>query len=277
MQCSVYLPCSLASVRRIESLAMHFRPLLALLCVSLTVGARAVTVRLTAADGTRVQVSLHPGDVLRIDLPAEPAAGRQWGVRGHAPPQLMELGAAQRVFGGRMSDQGTSSFAWRAIGEGEGELTIVYGTSSSRAATPEKTVTIQLVVAGDPLGPEEAHPPAVSQMEQVAAYERTEPCGDCSGLVERLGLYSAHGETPFVLRRTYTDAPGGTLTSVMTGSWATSKGTADPSATIYTLAASTEASIFRLDGDRLVELDAQQIPVPSPPGMDTAFHKLAAP
>ena len=80
-----------------------------------------------------------PGDVLRIDLAAEPVTGRTWGVRGHAPPQLMELGAAQRVFGGRMSDQGTSSFAWRAIGDGEGELTLVYGTSTSRAANPEKT------------------------------------------------------------------------------------------------------------------------------------------
>jgi predicted secreted protein len=261
---------------------MRLRPLLALLCVSLTVSARAVTVRLTPADGARVQVALHPGDLLRIDLAAEPAAGRQWSLRGHAPPQLMELGAAQRVFGGRMSDQGTSSFAWRAIGEGEGELTLVYGTSSSRAATPEKTVTIQLTVAGEALGPEEAHPPAVSQMEQVAAYERTEPCGDCSGIAEHLVLYSAHGERapgemPFVLWRTYKDAPGGTLTSVMTGAWTTSKGTADPSATIYTLAASREASLYRVDGDRLVEVDAQQIPVPSPPGMDTAVHKVAAP
>jgi predicted secreted protein len=257
---------------------MRFRPLLALLCVSLTVSARAVTVRLTAADGARVQVALHPGDVLRIDLAAEPSAGRQWSLRGHAPPQLMELGAAQRVFGGRMSDQGTSSFAWRAIGDGEGELALVYGISSSRSANPEKTVAIQLTVAGEALGPEEAHPPAVSQMEQVAAYERTEPCGDCSGLAERLVLYRAPGgETPFVLRRIYKDAPGGTLTSVMTGAWATSKGTADPSATIYTLAASSETSLYRMDGDRLVEVDAQQIPVPSPPGMDTAFHKVGRP
>jgi hypothetical protein len=114
-------------------------------------------------------------------------------------------------------------------------------------------------------------------MEQVAAYERTEPCGDCRGLAEHLVLYRAPGETPFVLRRTYKNAPGGTLTSVMTGSWTTSKGTADPSATIYTLATSSETSIYRLDGDRLVGLDAQQIPLPSPPGMDTAFHKAVSP
>jgi hypothetical protein len=255
------------------------RVLLLLMLVPVLVGAHAhaVAVRLTAADGMRVQVAIHPGDVLRIDLVAEPAAGRQWGVRGHVPPELMELGAAQRVFGGRMSDQGTSSFAWRAIGEGDGDLTLVYGTSSSRAATPEKTYTVQLVVAGDPLGPEEAHPTPVSQMEQVAAYERTEPCGDCSALTEQLVLYRAPSETPFVLRRVYKDAPGGTLTSVMTGSWSTGKGTADPTATVYMLAASSETSLFRLDGDRLVPLDAQQIPVPSPPGMDTAFHKLAAP
>jgi hypothetical protein len=263
--------------RQIESLSMRIRPLLAVLCVSLAVSARAVTVRLTEADGGRVQVALHPGDVLRIDLAAEPAAGLQWGIRGHAPPQLTELGAAQRVFGGRMSDQGSSSFAWRAIGSGEGELTLVYGTASSRAAKPGKTYTVHLTVAGEPLGPEEAHPVAVSQMEQVAVYERTEPCGDCSALTEHLTLYRAPGETPYVLRRTYKDAPGGTLTSVMTGSWSTQRGTADPAATLYVLAASSETSVFRVDGDRLVELDAQQIPVPAPRGMDMAFHKLAAP
>jgi hypothetical protein len=114
-------------------------------------------------------------------------------------------------------------------------------------------------------------------MEQVAAYDRTEPCGDCSGLAEHLVLYRAPGETPFVLRRTYKDAPGGTLTSVMTGTWTTQRGTADPSATVYVLTASSETSLFRLAGDRLVQLDAQQIPVPSPPGMDTAFHKVAGP
>lgn len=235
--------------------------------------AHAVSVRLTAADGARVQVALHPGDVLRIELPSQPAAGQQWGVSGHAPPQLTELGAAQRVFGGRVSEQGSSSFAWRAIAEGEGELTLAYGTAASRAAKPEKTYTVQVSVAGEPLGPEEAHPQPVSPMEQVATYERTEPCGDCSGLSERLTLYHAPGETPYVLRRVYKDAPGGTLTSVMTGSWTMSMGTADPSATIYTLVASNEASIFRLDGDRLIPLDAQQIPVPAAP----AFHKVAAP
>lgn len=172
-----------------------------------------------------------------------------------------------------MSDQGTSSFAWRAIDNGDGELTLVYGTATSRAATPEKTYTVQISIAGEPLGPEEAHPTPVSQMEQVAAYERTEPCGDCSELAEHLVLYRASGETPYVLRRVYKDAPGGTLTSVMTGSWSTSKGTADPTATIYGLIASSEVSIFRVDGDRLAPLDAQQIPVPAA----VAFHKVTTP
>jgi hypothetical protein len=76
-----------------------------------------------------------------------------------------------------------------------------------------------------------------------------------------------------VLRRVYKDAPGGTLTSVMTGSWTTSVGMADPSATIYTLVASSEASIFRADGDSLIPLDAQQIPVPAA----AAFHRIVEP
>ena len=247
---------------------LHPRLLLAVLLFPIT--AHAVTVRLRDSDGARVQVALHPGDVLRIDLAAEPVTGRTWSVQGHAPSQLTELGAAQRVFGGRMSDQGTSSFAWRAIGEGEGELTLIYGTASSRAEKPDKTYTVQVSVAGEPLGPEEAHPAPVSQMEQVAAYERSERCGDCTSLGEHLALYRAPGETPYVLRRMYKDAPGGTLTSVMTGSWSTSRGTADPTATVYLLSSSSEASLFRLDGDRLIPLDAQQIPVPAA----TAFHKV---
>jgi predicted secreted protein len=250
------------------------RSLLFVAAAALLAGnAHAVSVRLTAADGDRVQVALHPGDVLRIELPSQPAEGKQWGVSGHAPPQLTELGTAQRVFGGRMSDQGTSSFAWRAIAEGEGELTLAYGTAASRAAKPEKAYTVQISIAGEPLGPEEAHPQPVSQMEQVATYERTQPCGDCSGLSEHLVLYRAPGETPYVLRRVYKDAPGGTLTSVMTGSWTTSVGMADPSATIYTLVASSEASIFRADGDSLIPLDAQQIPVPAA----AAFHRIVEP
>ena len=249
----------------------HPRLLLAVLLFAIT--AHAVTVRLTESDGARVQVALHLGDVLRVDLAAEPVTGRTWSVQGHAPSQLTELGAAQRVFGGRMSDQGTSSFAWRAIGEGDGELTLIYGTATSRAEKPDKTYTVQVSVAGAPLGSEEAHPTPVSQMAQVAAYERTQPCGDCTSLTEHLVLYCAPGETPFVLRRVYIDAPGGTLTSVMTGSWTSSKGTADPSATVYLLAASSESSLFRLDGDRLIPLDAQQIPVPAA----TAFHRVVEP
>jgi predicted secreted protein len=239
----------------------------------LVANAHAVTVRLTAADGARVQLALHPGDVVRIELAAEPVTGRTWARSGRAPSHLTELGSAQRVFGGRMSNQGSSSFAWRAIGEGGGEVTLVYGTAMSRAATPEKTVTIQFTVAGEPLGPEEAHPQPVSRMEQVAAYERTQPCGDCSGVTERLMLYRAPDETPYALRRTYRDAPGGTLTSVTTGSWSTTKGTADPTATVYTIIASGEASMFRMDDDRLVPLDAQQIPVPAA----AAFHKVTTP
>lgn len=244
---------------------------------SLSVSVSAVAVRVTEADGARVQVALHPGDVLRVDLAAEPVTGRTWSVRGHPPPQLMELGATQRVFGGRMSNQGRSSFSWRAIGEGEGELTVVYGTAVSRATKPEKTMSIEITVAGAPIGPEEAHPPAVTQLEQVGTYERTDPCGDCSALIERLTLYRAPQESPFVLRQTYRNAPGGTLTSIATGFWVISKGTSDPTATLYTLKTGPETSLFRVERNRLIPLDSQQIPLAAPPGSDNAFQKIAAP
>ncbi len=244
----------------------------------LAASAHAVTVRVTQLDGSRVQIALHPGDVLRVDLPSDPAGGRLWKLRGHTPAQLVELGATQRVFGGRMSDQGASSFAWRALNPGEATLTLAYGTASARAEQPEKTYTVALTVASAPLGPEEQHPAPISQLEPVAAYERTEPCADCSARTERLLLYRAPGETPYVLRRTYKDAPGGTLTSITTGSWSTHPGAfADPSAVIYELSSGSEASVYQLDGDRLVPVDTQQIPVPSPPGIDNAFHKVGLP
>jgi hypothetical protein len=67
------------------------------------------------------------------------------------------------------------------------------------------------------------------------------------------------------------------LTAIMSGTWSTSPGVPDPTATIYTLEGGDMAEQFRRDGDRLVPVDAQQIPVPAAPGEDNAFHKVAAP
>jgi predicted secreted protein len=224
-----------------------------------------------------VEVSLYAGDVLRIDLPAEPAAGKQWGLTGRKPPQLEQLGAAQRVFGGRMSNQGASSFAWRAAAAGEADLTLAYGTAANRTDRPERTVELHVTIAPGAISPETSTPDALSQMEHVGSYARTERCGDCMALEEHLELYRSPREGVFLLRRQYKDAPGGTLTAIMSGTWSASSGVADPNSTIYTLEGGDMAAQFRRDGDRLVQVDAQQIPVPAPPGEDTTFHKVAAP
>jgi NlpE N-terminal domain len=181
-----------------------------------------------------------------------------------------------------MSNQGASSFAWRAIDPGEATLTLLYGTPAARsgapeAAKPDRTVTLQVAIAAEALTPETTAPDILSQMEHIATYNRTEPCGDCLTLTERLDLYRAPRESIFVLRRQYKDAPGGTLTAILTGLWTTEPGSADPTTTIYTLQGSAIAEQYRSDGDRLVQVDAQQIPFPSPPGQDTAFHKQTAP
>jgi hypothetical protein len=136
---------------------------------------------------------------------------------------------------------------------------------------------IDVAVAGSPLGPEETAPPTVSQLRPEAAYRRRSPCADCTLLVEHLTLFRAPGETPFVLRRTYQDAPGGTLTAISTGSWSISRGAADPTATIYTLTGAGSPSLYRAEADRLVPLDALQIPIPSPAGMDLDFHRIDIP
>jgi hypothetical protein len=63
----------------------------------------------------------------------------------------------------------------------------------------------------------------------------------------------------------------------MSGTWSAGGGTADPNVTIYTLEGGDMTEQFRREGDRLIPVDAQQIPAPAPPGEDNAFHKVAAP
>ena len=238
--------------------------------------AEAITVRITEADGTRVQVSLYCGDVLRVDLPAEPAAGLQWSASGHTPAPLEMLAATQRVFGGRLSVHGTSSFAWRAISAGDADLMLDYGFPASRTVHPDRTVRVHVTIANR-LSPAGQPIPEAPPYLQNEVYTRTEPCGDCSALEENLSLFSPDNGSSmwaqrFVLRRRYKDAPGGTLTMVTAGLWKMRLGTADPTATVYHLTGADVDYLLRADRDRLTPLDAQQIPVPSPPGVDNAFH-----
>jgi predicted secreted protein len=239
--------------------------------------APGITVRITEADGTRVQVSLFPGDVLRVDLPAQPAAGLQWSLSGHTPAQLETLAATQRVFGGRLSNQGSSSFAWKAASAGEADITLGYGSPSARALHPDRTLLVHVAIADGPSlagEPAPAGPPAL--------YRRVEPCGDCSALEETLSLYgptagSTIRSTRFVLRRRYQGAPGGTLTTYTGGRYTTRLGTVDPKAFLYQLAGGDGDSLLRADGDRLVPLDAQEIPLAGPPEGDISFHKVSQP
>lgn len=246
---------------------------LALACCFLRAG-RAITLRVTPQDGSRVQVFLYPGDILRVDLPSEPATSHQWALTGPKPPQLEQLGSAQRVFGGRLSNQGTSSFAWRAIAPGDAELTLVYGEPASRSQHPDRTVSVQALVASAPLSAESAAPDALSTMQQEATYTRSGRCADCVALDERLDLYRGPHLNLFVLHRRYRGAPGGDLMVITSGVWTTAPGTSDPTATITTLQGGGEEETLRTEPDRLVPVDAQQIPVPAPPGDDNAFHKV---
>lgn len=266
---------------------LRIRPMTRLciaLCVAsamLTGIAQALTIRVTQADGARVQVTLHPEDVLRVELPAEPAAGRTWSVLGHTPAPLTALGATQRVFGGRLSNQGTSSFAWRAASAGDGDVTLGYGSAAERSTQPERIVRLHVTVAGEPLAPAAPATGATATeglagMDHVGTWTRTRHCGDCSALAEQLDLYRTPRGRFFLLRRKYQDAPGGTLTSIADGVWTESSGTADPAATLYQILGEGVAYLLRVDGDRLAPLDAQQIPLPATAGEDTAFHRQPA-
>lgn len=252
-------------------------PLLPVLFIAVCARTDAITIRVTEQDGARVQVALSPDDVLRVDLPSHPAAGEEWILAGKRQPQLEQLGSAQRVFGGRLSNQGTSSFAWRAIAPGQATLDLRYGTPVHRTDSPERTVNIVVNVAPEALSTAAKSPDALAQMTHVGTYTRQQPCADCVATRETLELYRGSTEDLFLLHRRYVGAPGGDLTLILSGLWHAVPGTADPTATVDILESPLFGSQFRVDGDQLIEVDAQQIPIPAPSGINTAFHRQTAP
>ena len=79
----------------------------------------------------------------------------------------------------------------------------------------------------------------------------------------------------FVERRLYEGAPGGDRTVAGTGKLAVVHGTyADPAMTVYALAAPDGGlENFKVEGDWLVPLDGQMLPVPPAPGSAPGLGK----
>ncbi len=231
--------------------------------------AAAVTVRLDASDASS-SIVLRVGDKLRVELPSAPAQGFRWRARMLDASHLELLSRDLRPDSGRLDTAGTQVFVWKAISAGKAEIRISYGREGDEGIVlPEKQMSISVqIAAGGPA------PTVDLTLSSLATYSGTLPCGDCLDLAVELYLYGPQepGKAPvpslYVERRRYLGAAGGDRTVAETGKVTVLHGTlADPSMTVYVLAGpegSTEN--LKVQGDRLMPLDPQMLPIQLPPG-----------
>ncbi len=224
-----------------------------------------------------------------MELPSVPFTGLRWKANALDASHLELLSSDFRPVNHALDAAGVQVFVWKAISPGHAHLSI----DSSRPVDPKTTapakhVAISVEVVAGTLAPAPGADPLdpVDQGPTLSAvYQGTLPCGDCTGIAVDLTLFeskplpeSDKRSLIFVERRRYQGAPGGDQTIAGTGSLSVVHGTyTDPSMTVYVLNApdgSTEN--FKVDGDRLVPLDALMVPIPVPAGRDRALHKVAA-
>ena len=258
----------------------------AILLAMVSTRAYALTVKLTDADPSST-VTLHVGDRLRLELATEPARGLRWKARTVDASHLEQLGKGIMPGSNRLDTAGTQILAWKALSPGIASVVLEYSRpDDDRTIPPARRMQLKIeVVAGElaplPPGTDELLKPTV---QPIATYGGELPCGDCLSMAVQFRLFAV-GPTydpknlpngVFIETRRYQGAPGGDKTIAGTGRFAVVHGTyADPSMTLYVLGAldgGTEN--YRVEADRLVQLDPQGLPIPTPAGRDSSLHRV---
>ncbi len=257
-------------------------PLLCCLFLLLCTGAlaHAATVKLAASDGSHVTLFLHVGDRIHLELPAKPSTGYRWSVSPRNMAKLQQVGSTLREDSGLMGGAATQSYTWQVLQPGETDLVLQYDRSFEPTAKPAQTYSMHIAATAYSMPPTSDPAPVL-----MGSYSGQQPCADCSGIHQELLLYAkAPNEflnTTYILKRTYQGTRDGDQTMVETGTWLVLRGShADANATVYQLDGATAGAspqFFEAKPDRLIPLDAQQIPLPGPPGMDLALHKMPVP
>jgi predicted secreted protein len=263
--------------------------LVAMSVVFLASPARAITVKLEVSDGPDVRVALHLEDRVELELPEQPSTGFSWHTQKNDHTVLEQVGSSHRVLDGRIGSMGVRSFTWRAAEAGSADLVLTYDRSFEPGVPPAKTYTIHASVLRDPIQPEKAssaEAPIADRPILIGSYQGKLPCADCSEIQQQLLLYakspSQLTDTAYVLKQTYMSAPGGNPAFIETGAWKVLRGTpADANAIVYRLTPGGSGGIsdfaVRQEGamgpDRLVQLDAQGIPIQGPGGKELSLQK----
>lgn len=245
--------------------------------------AHGITVKLEPAEGPDVRVALHKGDRLQLELPEQPSTGFSWHTQKNDHPVLEEVGSSHRVLDGRIGSMGVRSFTWQAAQAGSSDLVLTYDRSFEPGVPPARTYTIHATVLREPIIPVSASPAQTSVAEYpalIASYQGQLPCADCRAIRQQLLLYaegpSQLTDTVYVLKQTYMNAPGGNPTMIETGKWQVLRGTkADVNALVYRLIpGGGGVSDYALKPNRLVELDAQGIPIQGPGNKELSLQKI---
>lgn len=253
------------------------------------IAACAITVKLEAAEGPDVRVAVHMGDRLQLELPEQPSTGFSWHTQKNDHPVLEQMGSSRRVLDGRIGSIGVRSFTWQAVESGSSDLLLTYNRSFEPGVPPARTYTIHATVLPDPIPPDPIPPGNESPAQALASenpvligsYQGQLPCADCSGIRQQLLLYAKSASqltgTAYVLRQTYMGAPAGNPTFIETGTWQVLRGSpADANATVYRLTPGGGGGVsdFAPRQDRLVQLDAQGIPIQGPGGKELSLQKI---
>ena len=229
----------------------------------------AVTVRL-GADDTLSTVLLHVGDRLRVELPTAPATGYRWRVSQLDASHLALIGNTIRPQSGRLDAPGVQVLVWKAVASGSAAVNLDYlRPNDEKTAAPAKQIKIAAEIARDPLVAVEdkGDDPLISSLANVGTYTGTLACEGCTGIAVSLTLYAADAKeltgTVFTETRRFLGAPGGVKTIAGSGRWAVLHGTyADPAMTVYVLTdPGGGLENLKVDGQRLVLLDAQMLPL----------------
>jgi predicted secreted protein len=244
----------------------------------------AVTVHLDAKDASS-KVILQLGDRLRVELPSAPAKGFAWTARVLDASHLELLSKDLRPDSARPTSAGAQIFVWKAIAPGSGDIALTYARAADeKTVAPASQMAISVVVVPAVASADADSGPA---LEPVATYEGSLPCGACLGISIELTVFTREAgpknagkpQEPsiFVERRRYRGAPGGDRTVAASGELIVAHGTyADPGMTVYVLAAPDGSrENMKLEGDRLLPLDPQMLPLQFPPGQEYDLRKVA--
>jgi predicted secreted protein len=210
-----------------------------------------------------VQVSLKPGDTLRIVLPATPSTGYSW----HAASTLSSIKAmsssnspaAQQ----RPGAAGRQTLVFKATSPGKGDLVLDYSRPWEKGQPAARQYSVAISV-----GSQAASPVSIAGSTSLGTFSGKLPCADCSGIQTSIAFFAEDlSQSPVGYYVRTSDYLGKPTVFIDSGHLLVQKGTPDdPNHTVYSLKSNTSEHIenYLLQGDTLIPLGDDGKPIQAP-------------